>query len=275
MGVTIRPLTGVPFDELFDCFALSFSDYVVRMQPTPDDLREMLTRRGFVQELSTGAFDGDRLVGFTFNGVDGDRAYDSGTGVIPSHRRQGIARKTMELSFSLLAPRTYILEVLQANTGAIALYESLGFTRTRPLQVWSFTAQSPTRFTELANPDLDLIRSWCNVSPSWQNDVPSIRRAGDPYVVLGNEEAAAVFFPRTGDLPLLAVSPAARLQGLGRHLLSAAATRANKPLRIVNVDDRDLGIAAFLEKCGAGRGVGQWEMVRQLKILAPQDQTGK
>ena len=262
--IDVRPLTGVPFDELFDCVALAFSDYVVKMQPSRDDLREMLTRRGFVQELSAGAFDGEQLVGFTFNGVDGDRAYDSGTGVIPSHRRQGLARATMELSVSLLAPRTYFLEVLQANTAALALYESLGFTRTRPLQVWSFTAQSPTRLPELANADLDLIRSWCDVAPSWQNDLPSLRRARDPYVVLGTEDAAAVLFPRTGDLPLLAVSPPARRHGRGRQLLNAAAARANKPLRIVNVDGRDGGIAGFLERCGATRGAAQFEMKRVL-----------
>jgi len=260
----VRPLTGVPFEQLFEAFSLGFSDYVVRMQPTVDDLREMLTRRGFVQELSAGAFDGDQLVGFTFNGVDGDRAYDSGTAVIPSHRRLGLARAMMELSFSLLRPRTYILEVLQANTAAVALYESLGFAHTRPFQVWSFTTQSPTRLPELANPDLDQIRSWCDVAPSWQNDVPSLRRARDPYVVLGTTDGAAVFFPRTGDLPLLAVAPHARRQGLGRQLLNAAATRANKPLRIVNVDGRDGGIAAFLDTCGAGRGVEQFEMARKL-----------
>lgn len=264
MGVEIRPLTGVPFETIFETFVEGFSDYVVRMQPTFPDLVEMWTRRGMVPELSAGAFDGDRLVGFTLNCVDGDRAYDSGTAVIPSHRRRGLSRAMMELSFSLLAPRTYILEVLQTNSAAIALYESLGFQRTRPFQVWSYTAPSPTRFPELANADLDLIRSWCDFEPSWQNDVPSLRRARDPYVVLGTSDAAAVLFPRTGDLPLLAVAPGARLQGLGRQLLNAAATRASKPLRILNVDDRDGGIAAFLEKCGAGRGVGQWEMARRL-----------
>ena len=115
-------------------------------------------------------------------------------------------------------------------------------------------------------PDLDLIRSWCDFEPSWQNDVPSLRRARDAYVVLGNSNAAAVLFPRTGDLPLLAVAPSARLQGLGRQLLNAAATRANKPLRIVNVDGRDGGIAAFLEKCGATRVVQQFEMRRTLSV---------
>lgn len=262
--IDVRPLTGVPFEQIFEAFSLGFSDYVVPFQPSIDALREMLTRRGFVASLSVGAFDGDQLVGITLNGVDGDRAYDSGTAVIPSHRRQGLSSRMMRMSFELLAPRTYILEVLQQNTAAVALYESLGFQHTRPFQVWSYTAQSPTRITELANADLDLIRSWCDVEPSWQNDVPSLRRARDSYVVLGDSDGAAVFFPRTGDLPLLAVAPHARKQGLGRRLLNAAATRADKALRILNVDDRNAGIAAFLGKCGAGRSVAQFEMQRAL-----------
>jgi ribosomal protein S18 acetylase RimI-like enzyme len=264
MGVDIRPLTGVPFDEIFECFVEGFSDYVVKFQPSRPDLEEMLTRRGWVQDLSAGAFDGSRLVGFTLNCVDGDRAYDSGTAVIPSHRRRGISRATMELSFKLLAPRTYILEVLQNNPAAVALYESLGFQHTRPFQVWTFTSEFREKITELANPDLDLIRSWCDVAPSWQNDVPSLRRARDSYVVLGTEDAAAVFFPRTGDLPLLAVAPHTRRQGLGRLLLNAAATRANKPLRILNVEDRSESIAMFLEACSATRMVKQFEMRRTL-----------
>jgi GNAT superfamily N-acetyltransferase len=73
----------------------------------------------------------------------------------------------------------------------------------------------------------------------------------------------AVLFPRTGDLPMLAVAPHARRQGLGTRLLNAAATRADKPLRILNVDDRNAEIGAFLEKCGAARYVKQFEMQRR------------
>jgi ribosomal protein S18 acetylase RimI-like enzyme len=265
--VQIRPLTGVPFKTLFDCFTLAFSDYLVKLEPSEETLREMFRRRGVLPSLSVGAFDGSQLVGFTVNGIDGNRGYDSGTGVIPTHRRTHLARDLMRASFDVLRTagvRTYILEVLVQNTAAIALYESLGFTPTRLLQCWTYNATSRTVITELANADLDLIRSWCDFAPSWQNDVPSLRRAHLPYVVLGNEDGAATVFPDTGDLPLLAVRPDARRHGLGGRLLAAAATRANKPLQIVNVDGREEGIAAFLERSGATRLVAQLEMSRPL-----------
>ena len=57
--------------------------------------------------------------------------------------------------------------------------------------------------------------------PSWQNSVASIRRANEPFVVIGDERGAAVVFPSNGDVPLLAVAPEHRRRGLGRAGLTA------------------------------------------------------
>jgi GNAT superfamily N-acetyltransferase len=97
------------------------------------------------------------------------------------------------------------------------------------------------------------------MTPSWQNDVPSILRASDSYLILGDEDAGAVVFPSNGDVPLLAVKPEARHHGRGRALLDEAARTVGKPLRIMNVEDRFEG---FLEHCGAEKFVRQLEMVR-------------
>ena len=104
------------------------------------------------------------------------------------------------------------------------------------------------------------IRSWCDFAPTWQNDVPSILRASEPYQILGDHKGGMVVFPSNGDVPMLAVRRDVRRQGIGRALLDAPA----RPLRIMNVDDRDRGIATFLENCGAQRFVRQIEMVRSL-----------
>jgi ribosomal protein S18 acetylase RimI-like enzyme len=260
----LRSLEGIPFTILTATFNDAFSDYDIPAKYTVDYLTNLVTRRGYRPDLAVGAFDGDRLVGFVFNGLDGDAAYNSGTGVVISHRRRGIARQLMEHSIRTLPVKRYILEVIETNERAAALYRDLGFLETRPLQCWSYTAPGKTRITEIANADLDLIRSWCDVAPSWQNEVASIRRAREPYVVLGNEDGAAIVFTSNGDVPILAVKPSARRKGLGSTLLAAAATRANAPLRILNIDERDRGIAAFLERCGAKRTLVQLEMVREL-----------
>ncbi|HEX6087578.1 MAG TPA: GNAT family N-acetyltransferase, partial [Thermoanaerobaculia bacterium] len=138
----IRTLTHDDFESLFAAFTAAFSDYVVPLVLTREQLMEMFTRRGWVPELSVGAFDGGAMVAFTVNCVDGDRAYDSGTGVVPTHRRSGLARRLMETSFELLRPREYVLEVIDANERARALYRDLGFRETRALQCWGFGSQS-------------------------------------------------------------------------------------------------------------------------------------
>jgi ribosomal protein S18 acetylase RimI-like enzyme len=185
--------------------------------------------------------------------------------VVISHRRQGIGRRLMQKSIETLPVKRYILEVIDTNHRASALYRELGFVETRQLQSWKYVpsecgaSASPSRRRQAAA--LQRLRSWCDMTPSWQNDVPSIVRAREPYLILGDEDAAAVVFPSNGDVPLLAVKPEARKKGRGRALLAEVAEAVGKPLRIMNVEDR---FAPFLEKCGAEKFVRQLEMVRNI-----------
>jgi len=265
----IRTLTHDDFESLFAAFTAAFSDYVVPLVLTREQLLEMFTRRGWVPELSVAAFDGGAMVAFTVNGIDSDRAYDSGTGVVLTHRRSGLARAMMERSFELLRPREYVLEVIDANARAHALYRDLGFRETRGLQCWAFEAQRHIGSQAHRGSPVSLCASepvslWWDIQPSWQNSTSSIARARMPHVTLGNEDAYAVLFPQTGDLAQLAVRPEARRRGLGTALLHEAAAVAGKPLRIQNVDERHAGIVNFLERAGAKRTVRQLEMVRAL-----------
>ncbi len=223
-------------------------------------------------ELSVGAFEGDAMVAFTVNCVDGDRAYDSGTGVVPAHRRHGLGREVMERSFELLRERcsAYVLEVIDVNVRAVELYRATGFEVTRTFQCWSYESTSLRAVESPSNPasldDLTARRlEDLDVEPAWQNSDGSIARATAEHVTLGDEHGYAIVFPGNGDLPQLAVRRDARRRGIGTGLLRAAAARAGKPLRIMNVDERDAGIAAFLEHNGAKRTVRQLEMVRPLR----------
>jgi ribosomal protein S18 acetylase RimI-like enzyme len=277
-----RSLRDDDFDEIYRSFVEAFSDYVVPMKPAPEALREMFTRRGWVPELSSGVFEGDRLVAFTINGFDGTTGYDTGSGVVPSHRRRGLARQTMEHSFELLrnaGATRYVLEVLEPNVAAAALYREVGFAETRRLDcwVWSAVAAATAFVSDSAAPEHTKAaaaaaalqrETWWDVQPSWQNSTASILRACDRYVVLGDDDSYAIVFPSTGDVPQFAVRREARRRGIGTRLLQDAAAIAGKPLRILNVDanvdGRSEGIAAFLAALGAQRFVRQIEMERFL-----------
>src|SRR5947207_5147289 len=202
--IDVRSLTGLSFDTLAAAMNDAFSDYMVPMSMTAPQLENMQRRRGYIAEASLGAFDGDRLVGFVFTCIDpfenGIRAYNSGTGVSPSHRRSGIARDLMRRAIDLVRARgasEYVLEVIESNERAAALYRAVGFETTRKLQCWTFAATEKGNAKELANADLDAIVANADVEPAWQNSLISIRRAPEPYVVLGDERGAAIVLPQS------------------------------------------------------------------------------
>jgi ribosomal protein S18 acetylase RimI-like enzyme len=274
--IEIRNLAGQSFETLTAAFNDAFSDYDIPANYPVEYLRNLVNRRGFRPDLAVGAFDAGRLVGFVFNCLDGDDAYNSGTGVAISHRRQGIARQLMQRSIETLPAKRYWLEVIETNHRAYALYRDLGFEEPRRLQSWKYenVGRASARpappdglkpvLRELANVHLRDYEPFFDMRPSWQNTIRSIERAREPYVAIGDESAIVVLFPSNGDIPMLAVAPGARHQGLGRALLDLAARRAAKPLRIMNIEDEAHGINAFIEHAGATRFVRQIEMVRAL-----------
>jgi ribosomal protein S18 acetylase RimI-like enzyme len=260
--IEIRSLDGVGWDALATAFNDAFSDYAMPTVMTAEALAAMQTRRGYVAAASFGAYDDGRLVGFALTCLDGDRAYNSGTGVAPAHRRGGVARRLVEAVIAIVPTHSYLLEVIEDNTRAVELYQSLGFVETRRLACWSCSAAGPP-LPDLTDPDLDDLARDSDVALSCQNSLASIRRAPEPYVVIGDEHGAAVIFPASADLALLTVPRRARRQGHGTRLLGAAVARASRPLRILNIDARATGIARFLDVAGATPLVRQIEMMRR------------
>jgi ribosomal protein S18 acetylase RimI-like enzyme len=265
----IRPLTDQDLDSVFTAFLEAFGDYLVKMNPSYEQFAEMLTRRGYVAEASAGIFQNGELVAFALNGIEGTRAYNTGTGVVPSLRKLGLGRKVLELSYSLLRERgctQYQLEVIEANKPAFALYLASGFKETRRLQCWALESAGriPRVKSSAAMHNWETRQRWWTADPSWQNSTASILRARERFVVLGDDQAYAILFPTNGDLPQLAVHPERRRKRIGTHLLQAALTLSGKPLRIMNVDDGDEGLGRFLEAAGAIRTVRQIEM--QLRL---------
>lgn len=273
----LRSLEMIPFETLFDAFRRAFVDYSVPIALTRTQLAEIHRRRGVRLDLSAGAFAGDALVGFTFNGLgewEGRRSgYDSGTGVCPDARGRRLASRMMYRSLELLrdvGATRYVLEVIQDNAVAYRVYEGLGFRVTRELLCWSLDSVAESTNAEIG---IELVSSLDSVkpggmwdwTPTWQNSIDSIRRAAELRSILAAVESDAVVgyavLFESGDLAQFAVAPSSRRCGIGTALLHAARARSTHPLRIINTDSRDAGTSSFLEALGATETVRQYEMI--------------
>lgn len=275
-------LKDVEFSRLHGAFAEAFSDYSVPMNLSEADLLELLTRRGFRPDLSVGVFDGDRIVAFTFNGFgtwnSRVAAYDSGTGVVPTHRGLKLASEMMQYADSALrgaGAETYILEVVESNDRAVRLYEKSGFSVTRRLQCFTFDRpeiESVCDDFEIRNEELfDLapLQHYGDASPSWQNSVDSIARSRDRRVCVtardGGEIAGfGVVFPERAELAQLAVASQHRRKGAGCAIIARARELAGRALRVLNIDCGNKTAIDFLTAVGSKPTVAQFEMERAL-----------
>lgn len=275
------------FPQLYSTFIKAFSDYAVKMQPSEGQLLEMLTRRGIRYDLSVGAFNDHQLVGFNLNALDLWKGrltvYDTGTGVIPEYRGQGIASQIFAFSLPKLkqaSAQQYILEVIDTNVSAIKVYEKVGFREVRKLESFKSSgsvARSPieeateTQLRIVSEPDWELFQSFWDWEPAWQNSINSIKRSLDIKVVVcayseGRCVGYGVVYPSNGDIPQLAIDKGYRRRGIGTRLLQSLETQIKMEQigRMINIDASAESTLRFCEAVGMKKIVNQYEMLLEL-----------
>lgn len=285
MPIVFKSLEKESFHSLFIAFNAAFKDY--EMQVNEQELGVMLQRRGFNPKLSFGAFDGDKLVSFTFNGIgqfSGRKtAYDTGTGTIKEYRKQGLASKIFEYSIPFLKQAgigQYLLEVLQHNSGAVSVYQKLGFQVSRAfnyfvcknedLKLNSIQLQSNYQIKQIEFSRLRFVSSFWDYYPSWQNSFDSIARQAGTFKVFGAFEADklvgyCIFEANSGDITQLAVSEDHRRKGIGSALLKeAASVNHHSSIKLINSDISSKSTVGFLESNGISLSGKQFEMIRVL-----------
>jgi len=282
---TIRSLENIGFDSLAASFSEAFNDYDVQI--SKQELQIMLKRRGFVPELSFGAFDGERLVSFTYNGI-GDfnghkTAYDTGTGTIKEYRGKGLATKIFEYSIPFLkgaGVSNYLLEVLQHNSKAISVYQKLGFEVSREFNFFvskmdeinlrSSELQSNCHLKAVSLDYQNQMRSFWDFQPAWQNSFDSVTRSLADFKLLGVFKGQSlvgyiIFEPNTGDITQIAVDKNFRRQGIASTLLAEVAKEnRHQNIKLINAEVGCNSIRQFAESKGILLKGQQFEMIRKL-----------
>jgi ribosomal protein S18 acetylase RimI-like enzyme len=282
---TIQSLAHLGSDQLFAAFSEAFKDY--ELQLSPDELEVMISRRGYVPELSFGAFENGRLVSFTLNGI-GDfkgqkTAYDTGTGTIEAYRGKGLASQIFQYSVPELKKAgvlQYLLEVLQHNSSAVSVYQKQGFGVSREFNYFVESAENvhldncqlPAGYRILPI-DLSLKEHMIacqDFAPSWQNSFGSVERRLTDFRMWGvfAEETLAgycIFEPNSGDITQIAVAPLHRNHGLATCMLhEAAKSNKHKNLKLINTDTRCDSITRWAESIGLTLQGKQFEMVKEI-----------
>ena len=271
----IKSLEKTDFDTLFRAFGRAFADYEVQLNA--EQLRAMLTRRGFDPALSFAAFDGAQIAAFTLNGIGNfngvPTAYDTGTGTLKEYRGTGLGTEIFRHSMPHLRRAgvgQYLLEVLQHNTRAVSVYRNLGFETVRE---FNYFCRANTEIADRGDtPRLphSVRRTDWDFTPSWQNSFESIGRAAGDFVSLGvfiEEELVGycVFEPASGDVAQIAVKRQYRRKGIAGLLLREM-LRQNRhdSLKIINTDVSCDSMTGFLQAKNIVPQGKQFEMIRKI-----------
>jgi ribosomal protein S18 acetylase RimI-like enzyme len=129
------PSDRFSYQELAELFTRGYEGYFVPMHFDEPTLRYMVD----VWDIDLSRSRVAPGAGLANLAIRGDRAWIGGIAVVPEQRRNGIGRALMEALLEL-APPMVLLEVIEANEPAIKLYQSLGFEKTRVLEVWRVEA---------------------------------------------------------------------------------------------------------------------------------------
>ncbi|EKS4345360.1 GNAT family N-acetyltransferase [Clostridium sporogenes] len=278
-------LENIGIEKLHETFLNAFSDYQVKMDLPILKFQYMLQRRGYVAKASIGAFNDETLVGFVLNGVrnwDGKlTAYDTGTGVIETYRKQGITSNMLlnvRQLFKEMGVEQYLLEVIQSNTSALQLYKKQGFKILRDFECFHLDKNKYNPITTYKVEHVNTINSndWRELTefwdfvPSWQNSIDSINVVSDAFIysiVRLDDKIVGygVIDKKTGDIPQIAVNKNYRRKGIARSILTDLMKNTESyNINVINVDGESRSMKDFLLKLGFECGVSQYEMILKL-----------
>ena len=231
MELTAVPATQFSSVQLTDILNACFADYLVPVTQSVEGFVQRFSAEGMSLIDSRVWLAGDEPAAIAIVARRGNMARLAAFALRPAWRGKGLGRKLMQELLTFLQQQeieTVSLEVIRDNHAAVALYQSLGFTRRYGL--CGYLSAEPLAAAPgvlQPYPILALLRRAVEESNSqlpWLMD--PLTFATLPCRVVTLEQRAFAVLSTSGSRPVLQflwVEPAARRQGLAQALLMALA----------------------------------------------------
>lgn len=281
MENVIKTLEDVNINEIVTAFNQSFADYFIPFKLTEEQLKSKMIADKTELPLSVGVFEEDHLIAFILHGYDvinGEQVvYNGGTGVIPDKRGSRLSQKMYRFILPILKERgidCLVLEVISENIKAIKSYKNSGFKTSRELLCYKGEASvsnpdNDLKISELRHYDWDLMTSFWDIRPTWQNSNNVLNELKHNNISLGayfdNQLVGYIIYnPANKRIQQIGVSKDFRQKGIASTLLTELINAYDSTFSIGNVDKRSKTVNDFLQKIGLKIDIEQLEMKLQL-----------
>jgi len=266
----IRNLKNVGLDKIVECSLEAFKNYAVPMPTSLDywDARYKGARVDY--ELSYGAFENGKMVGFIINGIDqigGElTAFNTGTGVIEAFRGQKIVDQLYDYAMPFFRQKGITkcqLEVIQTNKRAIRVYERIGFKIIRQLKCFKGELNHSSDNMKLQKTDFEHVKQ-PDIHYSWDHKNKAINILSDKYEtyhVINEEEKNIGYFVINVSNNYLA-----QFESISNNYsdLLKGVSKISNEIRVINVDEKLSEKIAVLKDFGLVNNIDQFEM--EMKI---------
>jgi ribosomal protein S18 acetylase RimI-like enzyme len=240
-----------------ELFTSAYEDYILPFRIDEQQLAAMDKAFDLDLDASRIAFRDGAPVGLANLGVRGEDAWIGGVGVVPDARRAGVGEALMRALHEQARERgiqRVWLEVIVENSGALALYEKLGYRIVRDVEVWSLPAAEGGESAAREVPAAEArgrIRELGTGREPWQRADETVENYGDARG-LATDAGAAVYRQPGENVQLV------QLAGEAEPLLRSLRRLGAVSLLNLPADD---AAAAALRSLGATVVVRQHEML--------------
>jgi ribosomal protein S18 acetylase RimI-like enzyme len=273
----IKTLEGVDKKDILKVFNESFSDYFIPFQLSQEQLTLKMLADKTDLNLSVGVFENAHLIGFILHGFDKINnekvIYNGGTGVIPEKRGSGLTKQMYHFILPILKKNRIDklqLEVISENIPAINSYKKSGYKTERELfcykgEIIISNTNDRLNIEKIQNYNWDLMQSFWDIYPTWQNSKNVMNDLKDNYISLGAYlenllVGYIIYNPNNKRILQIAISPNFRRRQVASTLVHEIIETYGNTLSIINVDKSSKSINTFLKKIGFRSNLEQLEM---------------